>query len=104
MESINPATEEVMGSFEPHSAGQVRGVLESSAAMFHAWRTTSSEERSTWWCRIRASPPAGRELSEFGIREFVNIQTVWTGPIRTRTEPGRRSGGSPHAARPSGSR
>jgi succinate-semialdehyde dehydrogenase/glutarate-semialdehyde dehydrogenase len=25
----------------------------------------------------------GRELSEFGIREFVNIQTVWIGPART---------------------
>ncbi len=24
----------------------------------------------------------GRELSEFGIREFVNIQTVWIGPAR----------------------
>ena len=24
----------------------------------------------------------GRELSEFGIREFVNIQTVWIGPKR----------------------
>jgi succinate-semialdehyde dehydrogenase/glutarate-semialdehyde dehydrogenase len=24
----------------------------------------------------------GRELSEFGIREFVNIQTVWIGPPR----------------------
>ena len=22
----------------------------------------------------------GRELSRFGIREFVNIQTVWIGP------------------------
>jgi succinate-semialdehyde dehydrogenase/glutarate-semialdehyde dehydrogenase len=25
----------------------------------------------------------GRELSEFGIHEFVNIQTVWVGPERT---------------------
>ena len=25
----------------------------------------------------------GRELSEFGIREFVNIQTVWIGPARS---------------------
>ncbi len=25
----------------------------------------------------------GRELSDFGIREFVNIQTVWIGPART---------------------
>jgi acyl-CoA reductase-like NAD-dependent aldehyde dehydrogenase len=24
----------------------------------------------------------GRELSEFGIREFVNIQTVWIGPMK----------------------
>ncbi|HEY6876036.1 MAG TPA: aldehyde dehydrogenase family protein, partial [Candidatus Dormibacteraeota bacterium] len=25
----------------------------------------------------------GRELSEFGIREFTNIQTVWVGPAKT---------------------
>src|SRR5690606_34978264 len=27
----------------------------------------------------------GRELSTFGIREFVNIQTVWVGPARNQT-------------------
>ena len=27
----------------------------------------------------------GRELSEFGIREFVNIQTVWIGPAASRS-------------------
>ncbi len=29
----------------------------------------------------------GRELSEFGIREFVNIQTVWIGPAKEQIRP-----------------
>jgi acyl-CoA reductase-like NAD-dependent aldehyde dehydrogenase len=29
----------------------------------------------------------GRELSDFGIREFVNIQTVWIGPARSQSPP-----------------
>ncbi len=27
----------------------------------------------------------GRELSYFGIREFMNVQTVWIGPVRTES-------------------
>ncbi|MGA8921514.1 MAG: aldehyde dehydrogenase family protein, partial [Candidatus Dormiibacterota bacterium] len=25
----------------------------------------------------------GRELSEYGIKEFTNIQTIWVGPVKT---------------------
>jgi len=36
----------------------------------------------------------GRELSEYGIKEFVNIQTVWVGPARTD---GQKSAAPPRA-------
>jgi succinate-semialdehyde dehydrogenase/glutarate-semialdehyde dehydrogenase len=46
MQSINPATEEVLKSFEPHSKEQIEETLQNAAATFHRWRKTSFGERA----------------------------------------------------------
>jgi len=46
MHSINPATGEILRSFEPHSAAQIEGSLQGAAAVFRQWRMTSFEERA----------------------------------------------------------
>jgi len=44
--SINPATEEVMRIFTPHSAEQIEAALQKAATTFHQWRGTSFKERA----------------------------------------------------------
>jgi acyl-CoA reductase-like NAD-dependent aldehyde dehydrogenase len=62
LESINPATGKVMQVFGEWSAAETDRVIEKVYDSWPAWR-----ERSF------------AELAGFGIREFVNIQTVWVG-------------------------
>ncbi len=56
IESINPATEEVVARFEPLPGGQVERALERSMAAFREWRRRPFEERS------EAMRAAGRYL------------------------------------------
>ena len=58
MQSINPATEEVLESFEELSPREAEQALERADTAFRRWRTTSFEERAT---RMRA---VGRVLRE----------------------------------------
>jgi succinate-semialdehyde dehydrogenase/glutarate-semialdehyde dehydrogenase len=44
--SINPATEEVLRTYEPYSPEQVRDALETSARAYIAWRKTSFAHRA----------------------------------------------------------
>lgn len=55
MQSINPATEEVLKSFEPHSKEQIEETLQIAAATFHQWRKTSFGERAALVRRAAAN-------------------------------------------------
>src|SRR6266545_7732206 len=46
IESINPATEEVMQRFEEASGDQIEAALDASIGAFNAWRKTSFEDRA----------------------------------------------------------
>lgn len=46
MQSINPATEEVLATFEEFSPAQIEGALDASATAFGRWRRTAFAERS----------------------------------------------------------
>ncbi len=46
IESINPATEEVMASFEEHNASQIDAALDLSTKTFRSWRETSFAHRA----------------------------------------------------------
>ncbi len=46
MQSINPATEELLASFEELTARQLDAALDDAAAIFERWRRTSFAERS----------------------------------------------------------
>lgn len=52
--SINPATEEVIETFELYSETQVRQALDEAHRAFLSWRNTSFEERSALLHRVAA--------------------------------------------------
>src|SRR5690242_2327886 len=52
IQSINPATEEVIKTFEPYSAAQVNQALGEAHKAFLSWRETSFAERGAFFRRI----------------------------------------------------
>ncbi|MDY7083311.1 MAG: aldehyde dehydrogenase family protein, partial [Halobacteria archaeon] len=45
IDSVNPATEEVIRSYEPHSTDEVDRILDGSAEAFESWKERPIEER-----------------------------------------------------------
>jgi len=52
IQSINPATEEVLETFEPYSASQINQALEQAHHAFLSWRKTTFAERSAILHRV----------------------------------------------------
>ena len=52
IQSINPANEEIIATFEPYSAAQVDEALGQARNAFKSWRETSFAERSSLFHRI----------------------------------------------------
>ena len=52
IQSINPATEEVIKTFEPYSTAQVNQAIDEARKAFLSWRDTSFAERGAFFHRI----------------------------------------------------
>src|SRR5205823_4778549 len=52
IQSINPATEEVIETFEPYTTAQVNEALEQAHTAFLGWRETTFAERGTILHRV----------------------------------------------------
>jgi len=95
-ESINPTTGELIRSYSEHTDAEVEVILKEVQGALHSWRRTSITTRAAALkeagsCFVNdfvhsdARLPfggikqsgCGRELSVFGIREFVNVKTVY---------------------------
>jgi succinate-semialdehyde dehydrogenase/glutarate-semialdehyde dehydrogenase len=72
MQSINPATEEILKSFEPNSQKQIDTALQDAAEMFRHWRKTAFAERASLmqraatYLRQHGSSLAGLITAEMG--------------------------------------
>jgi acyl-CoA reductase-like NAD-dependent aldehyde dehydrogenase len=79
IQSINPATEEVLRTFEPYSKEQVDEALEQAHNAFLSWRETSFAERASYIRRVAAYMRANKN-------ELARIATLEMGKPITEAE------------------
>ena len=61
MKSINPATEQVIATYESHSESDVESKLSVAQQAFAQWRKTDLGERATLMLRVAAVLRDGRD-------------------------------------------
>lgn len=79
IQSINPATEEVLAAFDEATADEIERALAESAAAFGRWRSTSFAERSAAMHRVADSLRAHRD-------RFAALMTAEMGKPITEAE------------------
>jgi acyl-CoA reductase-like NAD-dependent aldehyde dehydrogenase len=79
IQSINPATEEVLRTFEPYSREQVDEALEQAHNAFLSWRETSFAERASYIRRVAAYMRSNKN-------ELARIATLEMGKPITEAE------------------
>ena len=73
IDSINPSTEEIRGSYQLHTEEQIDKTLHEAQKTFGTWREETFSRRSDLMGKAAS-------CLRQNIRKFVNIQTVWIGP------------------------
>src|ERR1700693_6301384 len=71
IQSVNPATEEIVQTFEPYSESQVEQALEQAHTAFQSWRETTFAERNAHLHNIaRSLRQHKEELARFSTLEM----------------------------------
>ncbi|HXJ44725.1 MAG TPA: aldehyde dehydrogenase family protein, partial [Bryobacteraceae bacterium] len=85
IQSINPATGELLATFDPLSPEAVEGRLQSSSAAFALWKRTSFSERARLLCRAA-------EILEAESERLGRLMTAEMGkPVRPAIDEVRKS-------------
>ena len=90
--SINPATEVELARFDLHSPAEIGGALTAAVKAQACRRRKARSKNMLGPVAVIKRSGYGRELVIHGIKEFVNIETVWIGPAQAESSLPRTKG------------
>jgi succinate-semialdehyde dehydrogenase/glutarate-semialdehyde dehydrogenase len=78
--SVNPATGAIGASYEGTAPDEIEAIIANADRAFREWRALSFARRAAPMRAAGGIP--GRELSHYGIKEFVNIKSIVVQDLR----------------------